>query len=298
MQWIKQIGKKVISRIPFLYNSFHKRKFNKRFQVESQLLAGTHVNTNKHKSIIHFSMNKAATQYVKNILQEAATANGMTPVSLNEFAFHSTMPFLDHLSAKEMEQYKHVFKPRGYLYSSFGGMIENIDNLEDYLIVLMIRDPRDILVSGYFSMAYSHPEPSKLGSKYEGFMEKRNKAQQTLIDEYVKAESPKVYLVFKRYHDLLLNNRSNVYVTKYEDMISDFQGWLTKLLNYTGLEISEDLKNDFINKHNGLKPKKENKAKHIRKGTSGDYKQKLNEETMQFLNTKFSDILEQYSYKY
>lgn len=298
MQLIKQIGKKVISRVPFLYNSFQKRKINKRFQVEFKLLAGTHVNTNKHKSIIHFSMNKAATQYVKNILQEVATTNGMTPVSLNEFAFHSNIPFLDHLSAKEMEQYKHVFKSRGYLYSAFGGMIENINDLEDYLIVLVIRDPRDILVSGYFSMAYSHPEPSKLGSKYEGFMEKRNKAQKTSIDEYVKSESSKVYSVFERYNDLLLTRRSNVYVTKYEDMISDFQEWLTNLINYTGLDISDDLKNDFINKHSGLKPKKENKAKHIRKGTSGDYQQKLNEETVQFLNAKFSAILEQHNYKY
>ena len=46
-----------------------------------------------------------------------------------------------------MENYKHIFKSKGYLYRVFGGMVEGIEDLENYKIVLATRDPRDILVS-------------------------------------------------------------------------------------------------------------------------------------------------------
>ena len=73
----------------------------------------------------------------------------------------------------------------GYLYSVFGGMIEGIPSLEKYKVILVTRDPRDILVSDYYSIAYSHSVPSKTGNKYDKFMSKRNKAREYTIDDFV-----------------------------------------------------------------------------------------------------------------
>ena len=49
----------------------------------------------------------------------------------------------------------------------------------DYKVVLMARDPRDILVSAYYSIAYSHPEPTSTGSKHADFMEMRRRARES-----------------------------------------------------------------------------------------------------------------------
>ena len=80
------------------------------FPLRHPLIKGTHKNSNKHPSIIHFSFNKAATQYVKSILRRCAVENGMVPVGIHDYAFNADFPYLDHLSAKEMEKYMHIFK--------------------------------------------------------------------------------------------------------------------------------------------------------------------------------------------
>ena len=271
-----------------------KISYQKRFKTELELIKGIHKNSNKHSSIIHFSFNKAATQYVKSILRRCAIENGMVPVSIHGYAFNSDFPYLDHLSSKEMEKYKHIFKKSGYLYSVFSGMIEGIPSLEKYKVVLVTRDPRDILISDYYSIAYSHPVP--IGKKRDAFLLKRMQARESTIDEYVLSQSDKLYNIFYRYQSLLLDRYMNVYLTTYEDMVRNFNGWLSDLLYYCELNISKRLLQSLLEENKHIKPKKENIWEHIRKGQPGDYKKKLKKETIEHLNNKFASILVRYKY--
>ena len=268
---IKSYSKSLLVRIQPIAGYLKKRSLKRKFNVELDLINGRHHNENAYPSIIHFSLNKAATQYTKSILNRCAIENGMQPVNIHGYAFNTDFPFLDHLSAEEMKKYHHIFKQNGYLYSVFGGMIEGIPNLEKYKVLLMVRDPRDILVSGFYSIAYSHSTPDKQGNKYEKFMEQRAKARGSTIDKYVIAESDKVYNIFLRYKNLLIDIHPTVCVITYEQMVDDFQVWLKDTL--------EDI------------------HKHIRKGKAGDYMEKLNSETIEHLNTKFSSILDALGYK-
>ena len=227
----------------------------------------------------------------------AATKTGMTPVSLHEYASGSYFPFLDHLTREEMEGYKHIFRCRGYLYSVFGGMIDGIENLDKYKIVLVTRDPRDILVSGYFSKAFSHPVPSQLGNKREAFLTERQAAQNLTIDEYVVAESDRVLRIFERYQTLLLDAHPHVHVTKYEDMISDFETWITRLLGYCDLALSEEFVQQLVAENEAKKPKQEDQSKHLRRGVAGDYKEKLQQDTIEALNEKFGPTLSRFGYE-
>ena len=276
----------------YLYKQVHKR----RFKTELELIQGIHENTNKHASIIHFSFNKAATQYVSSILRKCAVENGMTPVGLNEYAFNIDFPFLDHLSAEDMQQYKHVFKSEGYLYSVFGGMVEGVPNLEKYKIVLSTRDPRDILVSSYYSVAYSHPVPRTSGRKQDTFVSKRSVARESTIDDYVLSECDKVYDIFSRYKELLLDKYENVFMTTYEQMVSDFESWLTNLVAYCELELSQEFTQSLLKENEANKPKEEDATQHNRKGQPGDYQEKLQPETIETLNETFKPILERYRY--
>ena len=60
-----------------------------------------------------------------------------------------------------------------------------IANFEKYRVVLMIRDPRDVLVSRYYSLGYSHTPPSKHSDKYGDFLKERKRIRQITVDEYV-----------------------------------------------------------------------------------------------------------------
>ena len=291
----KKIGF-ILRQLPIISGYLRRRTLQKRFPVEIELIKGNHHNENKHPSLIHFSVNKAATQYVKHILCRCASEQGMVPVGIHEYAWATDFPYLDSLSASEMQKYRHVFLPEGYLYSVFGGMIEGISDLEKYLIVLMIRDPRDVLVSNYYSTAYSHRVPDKESSGYKEFLEKREKTRQIDVDAYVLARSEKVYSVYQRYINLLLNNFPHTLVVKYEDMTGDFQTWLKKLLEYCKLEISDELLHSLLTQAKQSRPKKEDIQRHVRKGVPGDFKEKLRPETIDYLNSKFSPILKAFEY--
>lgn len=273
-------------------------KCKQQFKVESELIEGTHKNANEHQSIIHFSFNKAATQYIKSILIRCAIENGMVHAGINEYAFNNAFPFLDHLSAEEMKKYQHIFKPQGYLYSVFGGMVEGISNLEQFHIILAVRDPRDMLVSSYYSQAFSHPAPDVSSNKYQGFMKRRESALSSTIDEYVIIEADNINKTFHGYQQLLGSDHSSVvHVAKYEDMITDFRRWLTALTGTCGLNISDDLWASLIEENRQIKPEHEDFSKHLRKGTAGDYVDKLLPKTIEQLNNKLENMLDVFGYQ-
>jgi hypothetical protein len=270
-------------------------KLTKRFKVERELIRGAHHNENAHRSILHFSVNKAATQYTKSILSRCATENGLTHVRLHDYAFFSDFPYLDRLTAQQMIEYQYIFKPLGYLYSVFGGMIEGIPNLDRYHVVLMVRDPRDVLTSGYFSIAYSHVPPTGR-DKIESFNKERAFARQAGIDQYVASKSEHVCHVYRRYVDLLMHKWPNVYVTRYEDMIADFAGWLDCLLRYCELRVSPRLKQELLEEASRAHPKKEDTSRNMRQVIPGDHRRKLQSGTIERLNCLFSGVLADFKY--
>lgn len=74
----KLFSKNFIRQQPILWELLLKR----RYRLEIQPIKGKDHNKNEHKSIIHFSVNKAATQHVKQILRDCATENGILPIDL------------------------------------------------------------------------------------------------------------------------------------------------------------------------------------------------------------------------
>lgn len=291
MKVLRAKTRKIINNLPFVNPA------KRHHPVEYGLIDGTHQSDSKQQSILHFSLNKSATQYVKKVLTQATTSLGMATANLNGYAFHSDFPYLDLLSKEEFEQYQYLFKSKGYLYSVFGGMVDGLKDLEQYLVVLMIRDPRDIVVSSYFSTAYSHPLPSDNSNKADDFYEKRARTQQMSVDEYALQESEIVLKVYNRYIELLLEKHPTCYVTKYEDMVNDHEKWLNDLLAYCQLDIKESLRNQLLQQNKRLKPKAENVNDHMRKGVAGDFLEKLQPTTITTLNHKFAHILKRFGYQ-
>jgi len=266
-----------------------------RFRVEKALLAGRNPSLCRHPSILHFSFNKAATQTVKKLLIDCGKKNGLTPVLLHDYAFHHSMPFLDHLDLEEMKQYAHLFKPEGYIYTVFGGMIEGIPALEKFKVVLVVRDPRDILVSDYYSIAYSHAIPD--GEKKALYLSRRDAALASSLDEYVLSHAVKLKSIFDKYDRHLFALCAGVHVARYEDMVENFNDWLNDLLSSCGLNISDAMRNELIACHEARRPTSENIHKHLRKGMPGEHREKLEPKTTEKLNQIFEKTLIRFRYQ-
>lgn len=288
--------KQLVQHMPIVEELITNVHLKRKFKTEIDLLKNKSKSNSNCQSIIHFSVNKAATQYIKGILRKISKESGLTPVGIHEYAFWVKMPYLDHLSFEEMNQYKHLFKIKGYLYSVFGGMIKNIDDLERYKIILSVRDPRDILVSKYYSVAFSHAIPPITSGKRFEFLKHREMVQGMDIDTYVLQESKSIFSVFNDYKIHLLEKYDHVGLVEYDDMIHNYEQWLDNLISKCGINVSTALRNELRSDFQQTKKQKENKNDHIRKGISGDYKEKLNPKTIDILNSRYEELLDYYGY--
>ena len=182
------------------------------------------------------------------------------------------------------------------MYGPFYGMDKEeltlpIPNLEEFKIFLMLRDPRDVLTSYYLYQAYSS---YKNPAKQELLMERNKEVQAKSIDAWVLEKAP----LFKgRYEEYIKNlyGKPNVLFLKYEDMIADFDPWIARLIEFSGLKLRDETI-ESVKKTADFKVAKEDKASHKRQVTPGDHKRKLKDETICELNFQFQKVLEEFNY--
>lgn len=155
--------------------------------------------------------------------------------------------------------------------------------------VFLVRDPRDILVSQYYSFGGSHVL-SKNNEIKETQLESRRVIELQSIDDFVLVRANELK---KRMNTLyqLINFKDHL-VLKYEDMILDFDKFYSRLDNYIGLK-----NNVKINLFESTRPRKvEMENEHKRSGKVGGYIGKLESETIDKLNIIFNDLLERFDY--
>lgn len=179
-----------------------------------------------------------------------------------------------------------AFDPIGHCYGPFRWFRE-IPDLDKYRAVLHLRDPRDGLVSEYFSFGFSHVTKTKKQ------IEHRDWVRQQTIDEYVLQVAEKKLDIHQAYVEQLLPRPNVLYVT-YEQMIEDFDGWLQRIAEHTDLAIPEAL--DRIKATHVSSVEKEDPTKHVRQMTPGDHLRKLKPETIERLNDQFRPVLDALGY--
>ena len=291
---VKERAKEVMFGVPFLGGWIEERIFRSRWKTELRLLDGEDFSESSHPSILHLSLNRSASQWVKSVLRRCAEPEGIVHVRWNEMAFSSEYPYLDKLGS--VENYEQIFHKEGYLYSAFGGYPAGIPELEKFKVVLVVRDPRDILVSKYFSKRDSHGAPPPESNKRGEFLRDRRAVMEKPIDEFVLERSDKILAYYNRYINELLSRHMDVYVTRYEDMVSDVETWLDQLLAYVELSPSQELRKEIIEEALSIQSKEEDKMAHNRKGRPGDHREKLQPATVKELNDVFDHVLDRFGY--
>lgn len=243
----------------------------------------------EQESVYFYSLHKAGTSLFTHVLRQA---NELIHVD------YGTM-FFDNEPPAQID-----FKKYGYLYGIFRitagkrestakltNIITSSKFLKDKTIVFLIRDPRDILISMYYSFGFSHkasPNPD-----FERYLKNARKLiQETSLDEFVlyRAESTR-----KRFELLYKFSQEckRYVILRYEDLLENYSDFLRDFNKYVSIppERQQEL---FL----ASRPRvDEDLSAHKRSGKSGQYLEKLKPETIRELNQKLKPVLEKFGYE-
>jgi Sulfotransferase domain len=240
-----------------------------------------------------FSIHKAGSTLMHAMIGEVCKLANVPGISIPDILFKEGIFEKDWT---DDERILDLITP-GRIYYGFRHLPKAFLNeslhLRDKKSVLLVRDPRDALVSQYFSYGgknVSHKLPDK---NKEAFLEKAQATAHMGIDQYVLSAAAGYRNKLNAYKDNL--NFDNVLLFKYEDIYFDKRKFLGDIFSHFGIAVESKLLDDIAAKHD-VRPEVEDAAKHIRKGTPGDYVNKLSSETIEKLNKIFADICAWYGY--
>ena len=190
-----------------------------------------------------------------------------------------------------------IFLDSGYCFGGFRSFPERfeIPNLSISKAILLVRDPRDMLVSHYFSTRSSHPEPGRRLATSMKNMPRRDKAKSLSVDEYVVDLANFYGRVLRRYIQVLGENPQTFRVYRYEDVIFNKHEWIADICDTFGWSVPEHTIKKIADK-NDFRPRAEKESQHIRQVTPGDYKRKLKPETIEQLNRLLETELSFFGY--
>lgn len=238
------------------------------------------------QNVLFFTVHKAASMFVYKICHDLAKKAGLKYYSINHnkrsrYYFDTEEEELSELQS--WQDRRGCFAPLRFYFE--------IPRELQAKVILHLRDPRDVLVSLFYSEAYSH---SVIKGVFELGESERAEIRETGVDQYVLEMADEFNEKYTEYRHFLSQDRA-VFV-KYEDLVLNFPKWLGAVAE--GFGITDD---GFIQKlqkkyRKEFSIKKENTYSHKRKIIPGDYLEKLQPETINRLNEIFSENLNLYGY--
>jgi hypothetical protein len=242
-----------------------------------------------HQSFFSFALHKSGSVLLNQILTEVCKKTDIPAIDIPQLIFNNGQLF------KNLDKnFDSLLREKGYAYLGFRSFLpyESSFNFKNVKSIYLIRDPRDMLVSMYFSIKSSHSLPGK-GVGRTSLLNQRNIAKETLIDDFVLTRSNFYLQNFSILDKKLPKDSTKIY--RYEDFIFNKDKWIIDILNFLSLKMEVNDINSIVEKVNII-PKTEQQDNHIRKVTPGDHKIKLRTDTINKLNNIFKPILIKYGY--
>lgn len=159
--------------------------------------------------------------------------------------------------------------------------------------IMLVRDPRDCVVSAYYSFLKSHVVASESGTDAARSIQKeRDEHGQSSIDDYALSETIRFV---EEMCDYAYFMHENARLFRYEDIIFNKRQFFTEALEHLGLPLVNTSFEEALKRVDVL-PDKEQADKHIRSVKPGNHAEKLSKETVLELNRKFADVLSLFGY--
>lgn len=203
-------------------------------------------------------------------------------ISINDQAFQQGV------ATREISADANPLLFKGYLYLGFRHFPTNGFVLPGNVPVIhLIRDPRDMLVSLYFSVKHSHE------LKNEKLKSSNRDANEFSIDAFVLQKAGVYLKIFEQYAQNLDTKQLAIY--RYEDVIFEKLEWLKSMVDHLGLPYNEEAAVEVSKKHD-IVPDVEDEGSHIRNVRPGNFRSKLEAGTVVKLNEVYSNVLKKYRY--
>jgi hypothetical protein len=162
--------------------------------------------------------------------------------------------------------------------------------------LLLVRDPRDALVSEYFASAYSHPipQPDTTGAQVHEMMHRdRERARRLSLEEHVLANAPRMNQTLSEYRALASLPLTKV--LRYEDYIFSKAELIRVVAAHFDWAADEKLIG-LILQWADVRPAVEDPLAFVRKVTPGDHRAKLPAEVISRLDRLLAAPLEVFGY--
>ncbi len=238
-----------------------------------------------------FAVRKSGSVLLNRILRALCDHQEIPFVSIPDEFFRWGLPLEDAPANTSA-----IFEREGYFYGGFRRwpVAFDIPILSTSRPVLLLRDPRDRLVSDYYSMRESHSEPGKKLKAVREEVMWRQKARSLDIDQYVKQSAPRVREDLELYRDELCAKHA-VKIYRYEDVIYNKREWIADIARNFGWDVPDEVIADIAAK-NDVIPDKEETKKHVRQVHPGNYREKLDPATIDFLTGYFQGVMAAFGY--
>lgn len=242
-----------------------------------------------------FSLPKAGSTMLYDILRKVCGTRTLplTYFSLMDEAYSKGIAF-----AGIPAEASGLLKATGYLYGGFRAFPRNLQvpPWASSNAIFLVRDPRDMIVSLYFSQAFSHVPPGTThsGEQYERFMRTREAVKSQSINEFCLSKTSLLLRQFALIESKLEGAEVKTY--RYEDVVFRKSWWVEDMMHYFGYPLNS-AESAGIAAEFDVVPEVESPLQHIRRVTPGDYQEKLDRPTIGVLNERFSGILATYGYQ-
>jgi len=251
-------------------------------------------------SVLAFSMAKAGSTLLYNMLSKLAPEQDLVYFSIEDFLFSRNVSATNRPGA-----IGDVFKPTGYCYGGFRQFPAfPVRILHSSKTIFLVRDPRDMITSLYFSLLKSHRIPksaARLGSfeDDEGAAKKMSDARQRLqhtdINVFAR-ESVRAYMrMFEGYVAQGFARRPNVAIYRYEDVIFAKEAWVEDICAWYEWDIDPARRRAVAAMFDEV-PDEERPEEHIRQVTPGNHRAHLSPAASKFIFNALSEYMRLFGY--
>lgn len=254
------------------------------------------VETHGHgRAFFVLGIRKSGSTLLNRTCAALARYNSMTYVDIAGTFFQNNIPVSEWINEKGLRK---VLRP-GNAYGGFRNMpicFQGTRTFTNSKKILLVRDPRDALVSEFFSNAYSHSMPAR--QAYErgaaaNIMQERRKALESTIQEYVFGRVPLMRRTFLEYRSIIKD--PNALILKYEDVVFRKRQMIDAILKHFRWQCGPEAVTKLLDKVD-IRPVEEDPTAFIRKVTPGDHREKLSEAAITELNAQLREVMELFGY--
>jgi hypothetical protein len=155
------------------------------------------------------------------------------------------------------------------IFASYGQFRAQVPQEDGARVFAVIRDPRDTLVSWYFSLMYSHSETDSTITESRKILSGLQK-----VDGLAVVTCKHLYDVINIQREWLASGER---IFRYEDLVADQHGEFGRMLDYCEIDLSERRRRKIIARQSFVRRTwwrfgRENVKSHLRKGSPGDWK--------------------------